>query len=302
MKEKPYFVRHLFYAALLLLLLCACDAESTQTQDSGPSDQETAGLVGTWANSFGSHMTILSQDSTGAFLGIYQSSTGSSGEYFFWGYSPEGVAGNQPLTLAIYWKDIASNTGSGDSTWHWVSMMTGVFYPQEPAIEVLHDMIATTEFAKADVYQPGHYTQTLVYTPVASDQEDREEVRPPDTSPAVDLASTWVNVDPSSDFSSLTIEPLEWAMLEGSINSGQGSTPFLGLQDISPTPGSGLTSVVFVADYRDQNGKSAGLSLGGWYNPQTDQLELRAFQSIAVDHAANYAAVNNLGTEVFARQ
>lgn len=121
-------------------------------------------ITGTWENSYGSVME-LTQSDDGSVIGLYSSSTGSSGVYWVVGHAdpqPTTNAG-QAVALSIYWRSIAG--GPSNPSWHYVSGFSGqlVSVGGQSQMMLLHAMVDSD-----DTPGPGGlgtYLDKLIYTP-----------------------------------------------------------------------------------------------------------------------------------------
>ena len=121
-------------------------------------------LTGTWENSYGSVMNLIQSDD-GSVIGLYSSSTGSSGVYWVVGHADpqEHPDKGQAVALSIYWRSIAG--GPSDPSWHYVSGFSGqlVMVNDQAQLILLHAMVDSD-----DTPGPGGlgtYLDKLVYTP-----------------------------------------------------------------------------------------------------------------------------------------
>ena len=128
-------------------------------------------LVGTWENAYHSKVVI---DQFGDLLvGIYSSTTGSTGSYLVLGYQqknePSKTSG-QAAALAIEWHSL--DGGQGDASWHWTSGLSGQLSLQDTGETLVlgHVLTASTEFSGL-VPQPGNYIDKLTYTRTSAKPE-----------------------------------------------------------------------------------------------------------------------------------
>ncbi|MGQ9371900.1 avidin/streptavidin family protein, partial [Azospirillum sp. A39] len=118
-----------------------------------------------WINEYGSVMELL-QDGDGGIVGLYRSSTGSTGTYLVVGWAvgpaPSAQQG-QPVALAIDWRSL--DGGGGDPSWHWVSGLGGQRLAgtggQPDTMPLNHALVATTDFP--GLAGPGTYIDKLLY-------------------------------------------------------------------------------------------------------------------------------------------
>ncbi len=262
----------------------------------------TSGISGQWVNAYGSLMNIV-QFSNGLIWGEYSSTTGSSGKYTVMGFSPYGASGNQPVSLCIYWRSTAG--GPPDPTWNWVSVMCGQLLTDAPGgvqLELLHSMIASSAYNAVDVYEPGAYTETLVFTSYTGNiAHSIKHVNPFDglePSPFV-LSGTWKNKAANSHFPALNLQTYSSiALLDGTLATNANYIAVGGLYNSNLPPGM-LQTVSLAGIYLDKNGMNAAISLGGFYDTVKNELSLIVFKSIATVYGAKYSCVNVLGGEHF---
>lgn len=125
-------------------------------------------LTGVWKNRYGSVMDLAHDARTGGVLGIYSSSTGSTGRYYVYGWAakqPPLPTLGAATCLCIYWRSISG--GEPDPSWHWVSGLGGqlsVTDRGEQTLSLMHAMIATDTFP--GVAEPGIYLDKLLYSRV----------------------------------------------------------------------------------------------------------------------------------------
>ncbi len=118
-----------------------------------------------WINEYGSIMDLWQADD-GAIVGLYASSTGSTGTYLVVGWAagaPPSAQCGQSVSLSIYWRSL--DGGAGDPSWHWVSGLGGQrllgVEGQPDSMPLSHAMVATTDFP--GLAGPGTYIDKLLY-------------------------------------------------------------------------------------------------------------------------------------------
>jgi hypothetical protein len=265
-----------------------------------------SGLNGQWVNSYGSLMT-LQQFSNGLLWGEYSSTTGSSGTYLVIGFSPYGVTGNQPLSLCIFWKSLKG--GPSDPTWQWVSILCGQLLtdaPNGPQIEVLHSMVASGPFTAVNVYEPGAYTETLVFTPYTAAQPVNlvNPDNPFDHNTVVNtvLTGQWVNKRIDSNFPALNLQSYQMPpLLDGTLFTKEKSMMIGGQYNTDATAAE-LMAVSITGNYTDKLGMNAAIAMGGFYNPAKAQIDLIVFKSVKTTYGNKYSCVNVLGGEQFVKK
>jgi len=270
-----------------------------------PSSDTNAGVSGQWTNAYNSLMTI-EQFPNGLIFGEYSSTTGSSGTYLVIGFTPFGASGNQPVALSIYWKSTAG--GPPDPTWSWVSMMCGQLITDAPSgvnMELLHSMVASGPFSTVDVYAPGAYTETLIFTPYTGSGANQIKPSNPFENTAITilaLSGQWVNKNANSRFPTLNIQTYKNpALADGTLYTDQRSIMLGGLYNADATPAM-LQTVALTGIYTDKNNMNAAITLGGFYDATKNELELIVFKYIATTNGNKYACINILGGEKFVKQ
>ena len=256
-------------------------------------------LIGQWENSYDSLMTINYHLPNGLFTGTYSSTTGASGKYLLVGYAPKNASGNYPVSLAIYWRSIEG--GESNPTWNWVSIMSGQMITDDkstsPHMELLHGMVASTDYSDISIHSPGVYTETLIFQ-----QKEGKPTFPPSLEEGEsiihELNSNWRNADSSSFFQSLSLNTFDTAFIEGKIDTPTGAFDIAGLYDIDATS-SILESVALSGLITYSNNIESTISLGGWLSEDRNELRLIVYKSIAVPNSSKYASVNVIGTERF---
>lgn len=119
-------------------------------------------VAGLWANEYGSLMSLVVEDNKVS--GVYQSSTGSTGQYEVSGYQLGTAATatqGQPVALAIDWHSVGK--GTADPSWNWSSSLCGQIsmQGQEEVLTLSHLLVASSDFA--GLAAQGTYVDKLVY-------------------------------------------------------------------------------------------------------------------------------------------
>lgn len=119
-------------------------------------------LLGEWVNSYNSLLTITQQNDDGTLLGIYSSTTGSTGKYIVAGYYFKNpVNKNIAMTLLISWNSLDGSTK--DPSQYWTSSMSGVFFYDKKEMQILNNIAAASSFGAVQIDQPGVYPETLTF-------------------------------------------------------------------------------------------------------------------------------------------
>lgn len=288
--------------AVWILGSCNPPAKEENTSSAATSISSPIGLAGTWENQYGSTVQ-LQQLQSGVFIGVYMSSTGSSGKYLVIGTAPSDSTGNIPVSLSVYWKSLAG--GPSDPTWDWVSVMCGELQNDAtngPQLELLHGMVASTPFEAIQVFGPGVFTETLIFTPVAQGSDELQNVKDIfDKKVAANdsLSGLWSNVDTTSRFEVLELQSYTPApLVDGTMMGDNNSFDIAGVTDVDSSP-SMLQTVAFTGMYKDENGQRSAVTFGGFFDPVAGQLELICYKAIGAAFGNRYASVNVIGTEIF---
>ncbi|MFY0598766.1 MAG: hypothetical protein JXR03_03785 [Cyclobacteriaceae bacterium] len=251
-------------------------------------------IIGNWQNSYNSILSITQQDENGLFQGTYSSSTGSTGVYKVVGFAPPSSSVNYPVSLSIFWKSMTG--GEPDPTWHWVSMMCGeMILGEDPRIEVLHSMIANGPYPAVDIYGPGLYSETLVFTP--SDSSLGSTGTPPNGN--MDISGRWSSQEDCFGYHTLNIKSSDVAAFGTFEGSGK-SIEIAGLFD-ADAEALTLATTSFSGIYIDDNKNESGITLGGFISVDRTEMELTIFKSIGTSEAAKYASTQILKTLKFAK-
>lgn len=201
--------------------------------------------AGTWINEYGSIMTLVSDGHT--LSGVYQSSTGSVGNYEVHGVqagcdaTPER---GQPVALSISWHAI--DGVQADPSWHWCSGLSGQISFQE-GVEVLvltHAMIASSCFP--GLVDVGHYIDRLTYRRAGAEaltilSSRRTEVH---DNP---LSGTWLAANGTS--MTLRVETAadnRLGYVSGCLQLAIGELPIEGFTDLQTAASAGLLQSVAI--------------------------------------------------------
>jgi hypothetical protein len=155
----------------------------------------SSSLNGTWNNTYGSTMNLLTVDNQ--IFGTYSSHTGSTGVYLLVGNctekSPTQEAG-QSVVFSIYWRNIEGS--DPDDSWHWTGTMCGQLLVNGK-MTLENTIIVSVPFEQ---YPKGNYVDELVF----SRKVDIDSSEIPDikslfekeicvTSQSFPLEGTWAN-------------------------------------------------------------------------------------------------------------
>ena len=168
---------------------------------SSPAKAETPApplsAAGTWQNDYGSVMTLTVD--ANRISGLYQSSTGSTGNYEVAGYrTPAAVQEEQglPIALAIEWHSMGDEPL--DPSWNWSSGLSGQILrvQDEDRLVLSHLLVATRDFP--GLAAPGTYVDKLIYRRVAYAPESTALTAPTPGPEIVNpLSGTWLAADGS---------------------------------------------------------------------------------------------------------
>lgn len=127
-----------------------------------PSTHGFGSVAGLWTNEYGSLMSLVVEGNKVS--GVYQSSTGSTGQYEVSGYQLGTAATatlGQPVALAIDWHCVGK--GTADPSWNWSSSLCGQIslQGQEEVLTLSHLLVASSDFA--GLATQGSYVDKLVY-------------------------------------------------------------------------------------------------------------------------------------------
>ena len=158
-------MRTYFFTAFgLFLLICGSRAA-------------THPLDGTWYNSYCSRVDLaVSED--GLIQGTYTSHTGSTGTSLVIGkVHPDtgiGATNGTPFALGVQWRLVNLEESRADGSWHWVSMFSGQYHPEQEIVvpdqdtytipetlEILNLLIATATLSSIANTAPLTWPQTL---------------------------------------------------------------------------------------------------------------------------------------------
>jgi hypothetical protein len=189
-------------------------------------------VSGKWVNAFGS-VVYLDQVGTGV-VGVYASTTGSSGAYWVVGVAnPNPPAGaGESLALSILWRSFQG--GTGDPSWHYVSGFSGqrITLNNTPTLSLIHDMVATTPFPGV-VPVPGSYLDKLLYTPYAGSQAQPGNWPPRFCAPAAatPIDGIWTSTQTPDLKLTLAVEDLTFGYVTGSLQTPDGTVALAGFTD-----------------------------------------------------------------------
>jgi hypothetical protein len=259
-------------------------------------------LAGVWRNEYGSTMT-LQQETDILLSGIYQSSTGATGEYEVIGLQtsvdPTQGAG-QAAALTIDWHSIIG--GPPDNSWHWVSGLSGQLSIQN-GVEVLvlsHALVAPIGLPGIAA---GTYMDKLIYRrvheapPLPSARPRRQAVQ----IPGDPLEGIWV----ASDGTALSIQDVvpysgnAFGWVLGMIVSTGPSSLIYGVTDINASSaGLSRRSVSIVGLPNDVRGPA--ISLSGTLDLLSRSLTLLSLESFSTKPDNTYLQTV-VSTKVFTK-
>jgi saccharopepsin len=251
-------------------------------------------VTGKWVNSFGS-LAYLTQQSGGAVVGVYSSTTGSSGIYWVLGFTdpnPSSSAG-QSLALSIFWRSVQG--GKGDPSWHYVSGFSGqlITLNNVPTLSLMHDMVATTPFPGV-VPVTGNFMDKLLYTPYTGGNQAPAQWPPKFSSPPGNVVDgNWICVQDPSIQLSLTVQDPTFGYLIGTLQTANGSVPLAGFTDtyagVDGLQLQGLTVSALLPD-----GHSV-VSLAGSLDLQQGVLTMAWFQGVGTSAKMTWIETNLQG-------
>lgn len=231
---------------------------------------------GTWQNQYGSKLTLY--EDTGFLQGTYQSSTGSTGEYYVIGFGSRQNPTTQNgvgICLSILWRSFVA--GTPDPSWHWVSGFGGQLILQSdgtPNIIFNHDLVATDDFA--GVGNVGSYLDKLIYTPYNNTENKSHPPKLKDSKKTSELTDPvngfWKCKTPALNLK-LFLELMDEnsGLLYGSLQLNEENLPVFGFADNkAKADGLKLEGVSFCVATND--GKFMAFS--GWMNMETNELVL----------------------------
>jgi hypothetical protein len=248
-------------------------------------------LIGRWRNEYGSILDIQSQGPSGNLLGIYTSETGASGTYMMNGWSPDVELSNQPVTLSVFWKP-TDNTVV-DPSWNWVSTMTGVLLLDtldlQPAIQLLHGMVASTPFEAVEVHRPGVYTESLKFlrAPVGRSRPSALYNIPRGGRALKQGTITLTNVDPNSRYGLITFTYADDGVCAGTMGEPGQQISVQGF--IDPVPPANIQSLSLTGMFTTDRTYTFGL--GGFIDLGSSTAALDLFESNAVTYPNKYTSV-----------
>lgn len=253
-------------------------------------------VTGKWINSFGS-VASLQQDSMGSVVGVYTSSTGSSGAYWVLGFTdpnPPGDGTGQSLALSIFWRSFQG--GTGDPSWHYVSAFSGqlITLNNVPTLSLVHDMVATTPFPGV-VPVTGNFMDKLLFTPYTGGNPAPAQWPPKFTRPAAanGIGGYWACVQNPAMKLTLMVEDETSGYVIGSLNTAGVIVALAGFTDTYASaanlPLQGLTVSGLLAD-----GHSV-VSMAGSLNFQQDVLTMVWLEGVGTSAASTWIETNLQG-------
>lgn len=245
-------------------------------------------ISGTWQNAYGSTME-LSQSDDGFVIGLYSSSTGSSGTYWVVGHTnPTPTADiGQAVALSIYWRSIAG--GPADPTWHYVSGFSGqlVTLDGTPSMVLMHAMVDSDDSPGPGGL--GTYLDKLVYTPAPHSQnlDNIERLREADD---VDdpVCGTWATTSgPALSIEVLGVSDATGYALGSMTPEGGPALAAAGFTDVTAGPDGLLLQSLSLAAFDASN--ATVWSLAGTLNLQTGVMTLLQMESHGTAPDNSYA-------------
>jgi len=235
-----------------------------------------SGVAGNWVNDYGSLMSLTVEGHQVS--GVYQSSTGSTGQYEVSGYqlaaSATGELG-QPVALAIDWHSI--DKGQADPSWNWSSSLCGQISKvgKEEVLTLSHLLVASSDFK--GIAKQGTYVDKLVYRRSRRAPQFTSLAASSVTSMDNPLEGRWISADGTC--LQLRVEVASEGRVGrilGFMINGQGRTPVSGFTDINARA-SGLVLQSLALSTTDP---SAALSLCGTLQLEDDVLALAQLTSV----------------------
>ncbi len=240
-------------------------------------------LTGTWENSYGSIMTLHQSPTTGAILGNYKSSTGSTGTYYVVGFAdptdPTSERG-QSAALSIYWRSI--DGGTGDPSWHWVSGLSGQLIPMNGVntLYLMHAMVATDDFP--DVASIGTYIDKLIYVPASQDigaPRPQFTDAPKDDMTGDPIEGTWTCRQEPSLQLALQVADTPYGLVNGTLSNPSGVYNVTGFTDITAVSGGLQLQALSLSTFDSDGGSQTCTALAGSLDFATGALTLTVFRS-----------------------
>jgi len=235
-------------------------------------------ISGTWQNAYGSTME-LSQSDDGFVIGLYSSSTGSSGTYWVVGHAnptPDANAG-QAVALSIYWRSIAG--GPSNPTWHYVSGFSGqlVTLDGTPSMVLLHAMVDSDDSPGPGGL--GTYLDKLVYTQAPQSQTLKNVERLREADDAQDpVCGTWATTSgPALSIDVLGVSDATGYTLGTITPAGSAALAAVGFTDVTAGPDGLALQSLSLAAFDAAN--ATVWSLAGTLNLKTGVLTVLQMQS-----------------------
>jgi hypothetical protein len=243
-------------------------------------------LVGIWENVYGSRMTLAAQGD--GIVGIYESTTGSTGEYLVSGWQLDtepGEGAGQPVALAIEWHSIVE--GPSDASWNWVSALGGQInlIGGQEALILSHLLVASSDFI--GLCDRGIYTDRLTYHRVSDAPPPQGCARRGEPAPRDPLAGEWITADGVR--LDLVVTPDTqgyFGYLAGTMVLEDATLTLAGFTDVNAMP-AGLAHQSVSITAKDATRKVT-VALGGWMECHTGVLTLQRLTNRVTTAANNY--------------
>ena len=224
----------------------------------------------------------------GDVFGIYESTTGSTGQYRVLGCQfPEEptLEAGQAVALAIAWHSVAD--GPSDASWNWVSALGGQIsaVDGEEVLSVSHLLVASSDFP--GLCRRGVYCDKLTYRRVAAEPAFPGHVQCGELQRIDALAGCWragdgtvLDIHLKPEFNNC------FGILGGCLTMAGQALEIAGFSDISAVKDRiGFQSVALTALDREHN---ATVALGGWLEHASGNLVLQVLTSQATSPAESY--------------
>jgi len=236
---------------------------------------------GVWTNSFGSIMRLRAGN--GTIKGYYSSTTGSSGVYKIVGFydsNPGSGSKGIALSLAIPWRSYLR--GKGDTSWHWASTMSGMYFAgeHEEKMELVNALCSST-VVKGQNPETGVYPESLTFVRYSDQHWQCPKAPPEKYSLNSPIIGTWKGKDITIVIRKVTQD----GFIQGSCTIMNEEFPVLGCYDYntkSPRPAAkGIQSVAIVVSNKSNKGKNqhSQLALSGILYTNENKMNLHGFKT-----------------------
>ncbi|MFP3515266.1 pepsin-like aspartic protease [Pseudomonas sp. SIMBA_077] len=249
-----------------------------------PSASSLGSVAGNWVNEYGSLMSLTVEGDLVS--GVYQSSTGSTGQYEVSGYHLEAVATGelgQPVALAIGWHSI--DKGQADPSWNWSSSLCGQISKvgKEEVLTLSHLLVASSDFE--GVAKQGTYLDKLVYRRSRRAPQLTSLSASSMTSMDNPLEGRWISADGTC--LQLRVEAANEGRVGrvlGFMINAQGHAPVSGFTDMNAR----ASGLVLQSLALSTTGLSAALTLCGTLQLENDVLTLAQLTSVPTAPTQTY--------------